>query len=110
MPEKVLIFDFDGVLADTFSDLLRFGEIMSNKLGLPVSPTADDLNALDQMGFAEFGRRLGLPEDKVEDFVQGSFDLFNQRQVPPKIFKGMDSVIEQLMTICTTRHTGLTRL
>src|SRR6266540_1791578 len=99
MPEKVLIFDFDGVLADTVDDILRFGKIVSNKLGFPVTPTGDDLNDLNQMGFAEFGRQLGLPEDKVEDFVRGSFELFNQREVPPKIFKGMDSVIKQLATL-----------
>ncbi len=75
MPEKVLIFDFDGVLADTVDDILRFGKIVSNKLGFPVTPTGDDLNDLNQMGFAEFGRQLGLPEDKLEKVQRAMREL-----------------------------------
>lgn len=98
MPEKTLIFDFDGVLADTLDDILHFGGAICKDLGFPITPTADDLNALDQMSFADFGRQLGLPENKVEDFVQRNFELFNLREEPPEIFKGMDTVIKQLAT------------
>lgn len=100
MSNKVVIFDFDGVLADTLDDILNFGEIVSNKLGFPVTPTVDDLNDLDRMSFADFGRQLGLPEQKIDPFVQGNFELFNRREAPPRLFPGMDDVIKQISTSC----------
>ena len=100
MTIKVVIFDFDGVLADTLDDILNFGEIVSNKLGFPVTPTMDDLNDLDQMSFADFARQLGLPEEKIESFVQGNFALFNEREAPPRLFPGMEDVIKQISTSC----------
>lgn len=100
MSYKAVIFDFDGVLADTLDDILHFGKIVSNKLGFPVTPTVDDLNALDRMSFADFGRQLGIPEEKIESFVQGNFELFNEREAPPRLFPRMDDVIQQLSTSC----------
>jgi phosphoglycolate phosphatase-like HAD superfamily hydrolase len=100
MPYKVVIFDFDGVLADTLDDILHFGKIVSKKLGFLVTPTMDDLNALDQMSFADFGRQLGLPEEQIEPFVQGNFELFNEREAPPRLFPGMDDVIKGLSISC----------
>ena len=96
MANQIVLFDFDGVLADTLDDMLRFAEAVCSKLGFSRTPTLEDLDALDRMEFAEFGRRLELPEDKIQDFVRDSFQMFSQRETPPRLFEGMGDVVIQL--------------
>jgi len=100
LAEKIVILDFDGVLADTLDDILHFGELVCSRLGYPRKLTPDDLNALDRMEFAEIGRQIGLPEEKIDQFVQGNFELFNQRQRPPRLFNGMDEVVRRASANC----------
>jgi len=96
MAGKIVLLDFDGVLADTLDDILRFAEIVCCNLGYPRTPTRADLNALDRMEFAELGRHLGLPREKIGDFVRGTFELFNQHDAPSQLIEGMDEVVVRL--------------
>jgi len=91
-----LLFDFDGVLADTLDDLLNFGRIACEQLGLPRDPTSADLDALDNMSFVDYGRQLGLPELYIDDFVMRCLEMFEQRTQPPRIFDGMAQVISHV--------------
>jgi phosphoglycolate phosphatase-like HAD superfamily hydrolase len=93
---KVLIFDFDGVLADTRDDILRFAEVACAELGYPCRATLGDLNALEHMSFDNLARRLGVPEERVEAFTKRSFELFNARSQPPAVVAGMPAVVAQL--------------
>lgn len=93
---KVLIFDFDGVLADTRDDILRFAEIACAELGYPCQATVGDLDALDHMSFDSLARRLGVPENSVEAFTKRSFELFNARPHPPAVVAGMPEVVARL--------------
>jgi len=100
LAEKIVLLDFDGVLADTLADILNFGEIVCTKLGYPRKITPDDLNAVERMEFVEIGRQIGLPEEKIDAFAQGNFELFNQRQRPPLLFDGMDEVVRGISANC----------
>ena len=91
----ILLFDFDGVLADTLDDLLNFGRIACEQLGLPRNPTSADLDALDNMSFVDYGRQLGLPELYIDEFVRRCLEMFEQRTRPPRIFDGMAQVISR---------------
>jgi HAD superfamily hydrolase (TIGR01549 family) len=93
---KIVLLDFDGVLADTLDDMLHFAEVVCARLGFPRTPTLEDLNALDRMEFVEYGRQLGLPDDQLQAFVRDCFEMFSQRQTPPRLFDGMDTVIAGL--------------
>ncbi len=42
----LIIFDYDGVLADTLGDLLLFGQKACNQLGVKHLVTNDDLDNL----------------------------------------------------------------
>lgn len=94
--KRILIFDFDGVLADTLDDMLRYAGQVCAELGHPRNPTQADLEALDRMEFVEFGRQLQLPENQVHDFAQRNFELFARQLQPPKIFDGMQETLAQL--------------
>jgi phosphoglycolate phosphatase len=90
---KILIFDFDGVLVDSLGPMLRYAEQVCNELGYPHIPTQKDLEILDRMEFSELGRQLGIPEEKINTFVARNHELFYNRQEPLAIVQEMDSVI-----------------
>ena len=91
----IILFDFDGVLADTLADLLNFGRIACEQLGLPRTPTPADLDVLENMSFIDYGRQLNLPEQLINEFVSLCLEMFHQRTQSPKIFDGMAQVVEQ---------------
>jgi phosphoglycolate phosphatase len=92
----LILFDFDGVLADTLGDLLQFGQEACDELGVKHIATQDDLNSLEIMSFATYGRQLEVPENLVDEFVSRCMAKFSQMPNPPKIFDGMTRVVEQL--------------
>ncbi len=96
----VIVFDFDGVLADTLQDMLDAAKTVCAAMGNPCEPSPADLNALDQMSFAEFGRQLGVPAGRLTEFVERTFRLFVSRPSPPPIFPGMRQVILRLAQTC----------
>ena len=93
---NLIILDFDGVLADTLSIMLRIAEQVTADLGYPCQPSAADLESLERMEFSELGRQLGLPEARVEDFVHRSFEGFAALESPPPIFSGMAEAVQEL--------------
>ena len=91
----IVLFDFDGVLADTLDDLLNFAREACTQLGFPRNPTPADLDALETMSFVDYGRQLKLPEGYIDEFVSLCLQIFNRRPRPPKIFDGMEQVITE---------------
>jgi phosphoglycolate phosphatase len=93
---KILIFDFDGVLADTLGDMLGFAREVCGQLGHHCYPTQEDLNSLEHMSFDSYAHQLRIPEEKIPEFTGRMFRLFTSRQQPPDIFPGLKQVIQQL--------------
>lgn len=91
----VILFDFDGVLADTMEDVLAFGREACAQLGFECSPSPADLDALDTMSVADYGRQLKLPPEYIEEFSSRYLQLFIQKPTPPRLFPGMERVISQ---------------
>jgi len=53
------LFDYDGVLADTLADMLRFAGETCAEMGHPRTPTPADLDDLETMSFVDYGLRPG---------------------------------------------------
>lgn len=96
----LIIFDYDGVLADTLDDLIQFGQEACNQLGVNHVVTKDDLSHLEVMSFSTFGRACEVPEPLVDEFVNISLSLFAKKESPPAIFDGLSEVIQHF----STRH------
>lgn len=96
----LIIFDYDGVLADTLDDLIQFGQAACDRLGVKHLVTKADLNHLEVMSFATFGRACEVPEHLVDEFVNISLNLFAEKETPPAIFDGLSEVIQHF----STRH------
>lgn len=106
----IILFDYDGVLADTLDDLLQFGQEACNELGVDHVVTQDDLNNLEYMSFANYARECSVPENMVEDFVQYCINRFANKKSPPAIFNGLSSIVQHLaikntLAIVTTNYT-----
>jgi phosphoglycolate phosphatase len=94
--ENLVVFDFDGVLADTLDEMLHIARLVCETMGYPCEPSPADLDALNRMEFIELGRQLGIPEPRAQEFVERTFRLFSARPVPPRIFPGMHEVVVEL--------------
>lgn len=92
----LVIFDYDGVLADTLDDLIRFGQKACDHLGVNHVVTKSDLANLEVMSFATYGRACEVPEHLIDEFVKISLNLFAEKESPPAIFDGLREVIQQL--------------
>jgi len=98
---RILIFDFDGVLANSLEPMLLYAQQACRELGVVCNPTRDDLEVLDKMEFSEYGLQLGVPAEKVDQFVMRSFALFSGREEPLPITPGMEAVVSGLAKIST---------
>jgi phosphoglycolate phosphatase len=92
----LIIFDFDGVLADTLDDLIQFGQEVCDELGVKHVVKKDDLSNLEIMSFATFGRACEVPENLVDVFVQSCLKRFAEKKSPPAIFNGLSDVVRNL--------------
>ncbi len=95
---SLILFDFDGVLADTLGDLLQFGQEACDELGVKHIATQDDLNSLEIMSFATYGQQLEVPDHLIDEFVRRCLAKFGEKQSPPAIFEGLDEVVRELST------------
>jgi len=93
---SLVLFDYDGVLADTLDDLVSIGQEVCNELDVKHIATPHDLNVLEVMSFATYGRQLEVPESLVDEFVRRSLERFAQKESPPEIFDGLSDVIREL--------------
>ncbi len=89
----LIIFDFDGVLADTLNDLIQFGQEACDELGIKHVVNKEDLSNLESMSFASFGRACEVPEHLVDEFVQRCLKRFAERKSPPAIFDGLSTIV-----------------
>lgn len=92
----LIIFDYDGVLADTLEDMLQFGQAACNQLGVKHIVTKDDLTKLEVMSFPTYGRACEVPEPLVDEFVRLCLDSFAQKHSPPAIFTDLEPVLRHL--------------
>lgn len=96
----LILFDYDGVLADTLDDLLQFGQEACNQLGVQHTVTKHDLSNLEVMSFSTYGQACQVPERLINEFVRICLNRFAEKTTPPAIFQGMGNVVRNL----STRH------
>lgn len=107
---SLILFDFDGVLADTLKDLLQFGQEACDELGVNHTATAHDLSSLEVMSFATYGLQLEVPEFLVDEFVRLCLEKTAAKKSPSAIFAGLADVVralsaEHVLGVITTNST-----
>ena len=96
----VILFDFDGVLADTLDDLLKFSQEICDELGVKHHVVKEDVSTLAAMSFANLGRKVEVPEPLIEEFVRRSLEKVANKKSPARIFEDLTEVVRDL----STRH------
>lgn len=96
--QRIVIFDFDGVLTDTMPEMLRFSDQVCAELGYPRRTTAADIHELPRMGFDYLARQLGIPEELVPIYVHKILECFDEHPITYSLFEGMREVILDLAT------------
>src|SRR5258706_6703107 len=96
----LILFDFDGVLADTLDDLLQFSQKFGSDLAVLHNVVREDISTFEAMSFANIGRQMEVPESLIEEFVRRSLEKVANKKSPPCIFKGLTEVVRDL----STRH------
>lgn len=92
----LIIFDYDGVLADTLDDLILFGQEACHQLDIKHLVTKEDLSRLDVMSFSSYGRACEVPEQLIDQFVKICLSLFAEKESPPAIFADLSNVLRHL--------------
>lgn len=92
----LIIFDYDGVLADTLDDLLLFGQEACDKLGVKHAVTKNNINNLEVMSFASFGQACEVPEHLIDEFVKICLNSIAKKKTPPAVFTGLSDVLKHL--------------
>jgi phosphoglycolate phosphatase len=93
---SLILFDFDGVLADTLADMLRFAQEVCEELGVKHPVVQTDLSELEVMSFTTFGRACEVPEHLVDEFVRRCMGKFAEKKTPPALFNGLGEVMVKL--------------
>lgn len=113
MSYSLILFDFDGTLADTRAPIVRAKQETMRRLGLPV---ADEEACASVIGLsAAAGFRLlypAMPEEQLERCVVLSRSLFEAyaSETPPPLFPGVRETLRLLnergktLTIASSRH------
>jgi len=92
----LIIFDYDGVIADSLDTNLEIAALACQKIGYPVHPSQADIERLENIAFDDIGRQIGVPEIKIPKFTEIVFDLLAQNAISPSIFPGIKTVIQKL--------------
>lgn len=92
----LVIFDYDGVLADTLGDLIQYGQETCDELGVDHKVTQDDLSNLEVMSFTTYGQACGVPEHLVQEFARLCLKRFAEKTTPPALFNGLGDAVRRL--------------
>jgi phosphoglycolate phosphatase len=73
--EVLFLFDYDGVIADSFDSLLEVCIKAQSTFGEGRTPTAEDFRTIDNLTFNELGRIIGIPKNKCVSYAERALEL-----------------------------------
>lgn len=91
----LMLFDYDGVIADSVDYLLDLCVQAQSSLGSGRPPVRDDLRTIESLTFHDLGRLIGMPEEHVMTYAERVLAL-QKRQWPVVPFPGMVEVLSAL--------------
>ncbi len=107
-------FDFDGVIADTFGQLLALCTEAQEIVAEGRVMVESDLRTLENLTFEGLAHRLEIPSGAVSLFLQTVFELQQKEQSTVRFFPGMAALLERLsesndIVIITSSRADLVR-
>jgi phosphoglycolate phosphatase len=108
----LLNFDYDGVIVDSFDQLLSLTVRAQEALSVGRMPTANDFRTIENLTFEDLGRLIGIPEEKLSRYGQIIFDLQAENwtvDVFPEIVPVFEKLSQEnkLVVITSSRTTAV---
>ena len=113
MDTRIVIFDFDGTLADTQSMIVKSKRETCKALGLPIASDAEYISTIGLASKAGFAKVYPSQPDEVLDACVATYRKISAEMIekdPPVRFPGADKVLAWLKskgiacTIATARN------
>jgi phosphoglycolate phosphatase len=92
---RLVIFDFDGTLADSFPFFLESFGLLAGRHGFACLP-AEELEALRGHDAQEMLRKIGLPAWKLPRVARDFRSLMAQHAARIRLFDGMPELLQRL--------------
>lgn len=100
MIAKVIIFDFDGTIADSFAVILRISNQLAQEFGYPVAQP-DDIETLKNLSSREIIKRSGIAPLRLPFLLRRLQRELNQEICQMQLIPGMK---ETLLTLHEQGH------
>jgi phosphoglycolate phosphatase-like HAD superfamily hydrolase len=92
----LLLFDFDGVLADTLQNLLDIFIETQRSLGEGRLPTVGDFASLEVQSFGGIAEFIGIPDHMISLFETGAAERLNKSEAIVKLFPEIPPILKTL--------------
>ena len=113
---KLVIFDYDGVIADSLGVWIEAFDIAGRKNSIPYRLDAEKISMLEHITFAAVLEQAGLTDDALtEKYVSDILDLLSSGSGGVDFFTGASALVEKLsragniICINTANHTPIVR-
>ncbi len=94
--KRVLLFDYDGTIADSLNVIMNEFNKVAVKYKLKIFESEKEFVKMYQRNFYESVLLMGLPKDKIKNFIEEFRSPLISRIREMKIFDGMKEVIDKL--------------
>ena len=110
----LLHFDYDGVLVDSFDQLLAAFQRTAADTGLGRPPTRNDFETIEDLNAAGLAALLGVPERDIERYTRRTHTLLEADGYEPAMFPGIADLLRTLsehhaIVIVTSNYEHLVR-
>ncbi|MFH1325211.1 MAG: HAD-IA family hydrolase [archaeon] len=91
---KLIIFDYDGVIVDSFENIHKIYQIICDKLGKSCPETIEEFRKIYGYNYFECYKKLGITGEEHEK----AGEIFKEEVIKqePLMFEGVDKVIKEL--------------
>ena len=110
----LLHFDYDGVLVDSFDQLLGAFQRTAADTGLGRPPTRNDFETIEDLHAAGLAALLGVPEADIDRYTTRTHALLEADGYEPAMFPGIPDLLRTLsrqhtIAIVTSNYEHLVR-
>ena len=93
---KLIAFDYDGVLADSFDYNLNAFNTILKRNGLSINALPDDLKNLKNMTYEQLAFDVGVPQDMVESVKQETLFEMEKTTSSVSLYEGIVDMIKEI--------------
>ena len=112
--QGLLLFDYDGVLADSLNTLSEYTTIFCREHGLGEGLKTTDVDAMESATLAGLIEAAGISQAYVRDYARYLFQALTRDPLKVPLFKGIPKMLTDLArhyTLCvvTANHSAIVR-